>query len=258
MNRAERRRQEKEDDKRLKSGIDPESSDPEPIAAMARQMHALLETAKRDKNIDPPARFLHAKADATLQSVPVRVDCKKGCSHCCHAWVSATIPEVLFLAKLIRKRAAATLSDNVHRAHAATRDYDFAAREKHPQACPMLDQDLCSVYESRPVACRFAASADALKCFQALRQLSGGTIPTPMRHLKGRGVYNTAVVIALKHSGLPHHFYELNSALARALERADAESAWLSGEDVFFDVKRDPSDIWAGQTSRQLYKHAFG
>src|SRR5258705_8310111 len=146
MNRAERRRQDKDDDKRLKSGIDPESHDPQPTAAMARQMHALLETAKHDKNIEPVVRFLHAKVDATVQGGTIRVDCKKGCSHCCHAWVSATIPEVLFLAKLIRKRAAASLNDNVRRAHAATRDYDFVARGKHPQACPMLDQDLCSVY----------------------------------------------------------------------------------------------------------------
>ena len=38
----------------------------------------------------------------------------------------------------------------------------------------------------------------------------------------------------------------------------DAERAWLSGEDVFLDVRRDPNDIWAEQTSRLLYKHAFG
>src|SRR6185503_6440381 len=99
MNRSERRRQSKDDEKRLKTGIDPESSDPEPTAAMARHMHALLETAKRDKNVDPAVRFLHAKVDATRQTMSsMRVDCKKGCSHCCHAWVSATIPEVLFVA----------------------------------------------------------------------------------------------------------------------------------------------------------------
>src|SRR5262245_39323476 len=170
MNRAERRRQSKDDDRRLKSGIDPESSDPEPVAAMARHMHALLETAKRDKNIDAAVRFLHGKVDATLQSgAGVRLACKKGCSHCCHAWVSGTIPQWLLLAKLIRNQPATTLSDNVPRAHAETGAYDFATREKHPLACPMLAQDLCSVYESRPVACRFAASADALKCLRALR-----------------------------------------------------------------------------------------
>jgi len=49
----------------------------------------------------------------------------------------------------------------------------------------------------------------------------------------------------------------LRSTLARALERSDAESAWLGGEDVFFDVRRDPHDVSTDTLSRQLYKYAF-
>src|SRR5215471_17650134 len=259
MNRADRRRQIKDDEQRLKAGIDPDSRDPEPTAAMARQLHALLESAKHAKNIDPAVKFLHSKADATLKSGSgVALACKKGCAHCCHAWVSLTIPEALFVAKLIRKTRAQELEENVRRSHALTSGYDFAARERHPTPCPMLKEDLCSVYESRPLVCRFAASANALACMRSLRQLTGETIPTPMRHLKGRGVYNVATVIALRHAQLPHYFYEFNAALTRALERADAEAAWLGGEDVFLDVKRDPNDIWSEQTTRLVYQRAFG
>ncbi len=257
MNRVERRRRSKDDEKRLKDGIDPES--PEATAAMARLMNELFEVAKREKNIDPPVRFLQAKVDATLKALrEIRVDCKKGCAHCCRVWVSATVPEVLFIAKLLRKRGNAATVEKVRAAHQSTKDYDIQTRSRHVHQCPLLSEDICSIYEARPVACRFWASTNVMVCLRAFRQLSGENVPTPMRHLKSRGGYEMALVIALKHANLPHHYYEFNAALTRALEREDAESAWLGGEDVFFDVRRDPHDVSADLISRQLYKYAFG
>ena len=66
MNRAERRRQIKDDERQLRNGIEAESSDPAGTAAMTRLLSDLLETAKNDRNIEPPVKFLHAKVDATL------------------------------------------------------------------------------------------------------------------------------------------------------------------------------------------------
>ena len=66
MNRAERRRKSKDDERQLKGGIDADSSDPAGTAAMTRLMSELLETAKSERNIEPPVKFLHAKVDATL------------------------------------------------------------------------------------------------------------------------------------------------------------------------------------------------
>ena len=258
MNRAERRRKSKDDERQLKNGIEAESSDPAGTAAMTRIMSDLLETAKRDRNIEPPVRFLHAKVDATLHAMrTVRVDCKKGCAHCCRVWVSATIPEVLFIAKAMRRRSEAALAERVVATHRITSAYDFASRQRLYQQCPLLVDDLCSVYETRPVSCRFWASANVAACLRVFRQSSGETVPTPMSYLKGRGAYEIALSLALKHVGLPHYYYELNAALTRALERADAESAWLGGEDVFFDVRRDPHDVSTDMLSRQLYKFAF-
>ena len=257
-NRAERRRQIKDDEQKLKTGIDADSSDPAGTAAMTRLMSDLLESAKRDRNIEPPVRFLHSKVDATLHAMRnLRVDCKKGCAHCCRVWVSATIPEVLFIAKSLRRRNEVALADRVSSTHRITGAYDFISRQRLHQQCPLLSEDLCSVYETRPVACRFWASTNVAACLRVFRQSSGETVPTPMTHLKGRGAYEIALSLALKHVGLPHYYYELNAALARALERTDAEAAWLGGEDVFFDVRRDPHDVSTDTVSRQLYKFAF-
>jgi hypothetical protein len=258
MNRSERRRKSKDDERQLRNGIDADTSDPAGAAAMTRLMSDLLETAKQDRDIGPPVRFLHAKVDATLQSLrALRVDCKKGCAHCCRVWVSATIPEVLFIAKSIRRRNDVALGERVGAAHRVTGAHDFISRQRLHHQCPLLSDDLCSVYETRPVSCRFWASTNVAACLRVFRQSTGETVPTPMSHLKGRGAYEIALSLALKHVGLPHYYYELNAALTRALERVDAETAWLGGEDVFRDVRRDPHDVSTDALSRQLYKFAF-
>ena len=258
LNRAERRRKSKDDERQLRSGIDAVSSDPAGTAAMTRLLSEMLEDAKHARDIEPVVRFLHSKVDATLQGLRAqRVDCKKGCAHCCRVWVSATIPEVLFIAKSLRRRNENAIAERVDAAHRVTGPHDFASRQRLHQQCPLLADDLCSVYETRPVSCRFWASTNVMACLRVFRQASGETVPTPMSHLKGRGAYEIALSLALKHVGLPHYYYELNAALSRALERPDAESAWLAGEDVFFDVRRDPHDVSTDAVSRQLYKFAF-
>jgi len=257
MNRAERKRQAKLDEKLLQRGIDSASQDAEPIAAMARQLHGLLEGAREKANIDAPVRFLHSKVEATLEATrALPVACVKGCSHCCHSWVSAPAPEVLYIAKALR--AGMPQRARVASAFAATKNLDVLTRKRHPVACPLLEQDLCSLYGLRPMACRFAASGDAAICLRVFREASAEAIPSPVRNLRGRGAYQIALGVALRGAGLPHAYYELNAALNRALSRDDAEAAWLSGEDIFFDVQRDPSDILQHPQAAMIYSMAFG
>jgi len=259
MNRDERRRRAKDDEKLLARGIDPELNTPEPTAAMARQLHALFEHAKRDKNIDPPVRYLHSRIDATVDGIKrIPVACKKGCSHCCHIWVSATVPEVLFVAKALRRKGNAAVADKIKTAHLITKGFDFIARGQHPHPCALLENDVCSVYASRPRACRFAASADAAICARSYINLTSEDIPTPVLSVVGRNAYAIALTIALKHAQLPYHLYEFNAALARAIERDDAEREWLAGEDVFSDVRRDPNDVFSNSPAYLMYSHAFG
>ncbi len=259
---AARWRQAQSDEKLIARGIDPKSTDPEPTAAMARRLHALFETAKQNGNVDPPVKFLHAKVEQTIQDFGelfggVPLACKKGCSHCCRVWISATAPEVLSIAKMV-KSGEGDVIDRLATAHSHTKGLDFTARSRNPYPCPMLEHDLCSIYESRPQVCRLGASGDAQICARVFRNLSNEAIPTPHVYLMGKSAYSIALAIALKRSRLPHEAYELNAALVRALETEDAERVWLSGEDIFADVMRDPVDICANSRDAQLmFEHAF-
>jgi hypothetical protein len=257
MNRTDRKRQAKVDEKQLAHGVDPESSDPALIAAMARQMLRLFETAKSEKNIDPAVKFFHAKVEATLKGSTIPVACGKGCAHCCHSWVSVIAPEALFVAKQIRKKEGGDFVEKVKAAYRITGDLDSAARTRLAAPCPLLAADLCSVYQWRPAVCRFAASVSATACQRVLRLLAPETIPTPARNVRGRVAYEIAASIALVEAGLPHRYYEFNAALMRALERDDAEAAWLAGEDVFAGVRQDPTDTAATPNAQAIRRYAF-
>ncbi len=258
MNRAERKRQSKTDDLTLARGLDPLSRDPEPVAAMIRQLHGLFLRARRDKDIDPPVEYLHAKAEATLERLKeTKLACRKGCAHCCHVWVSVSAPEVLHVAKRLRRRGGLT-PDRVRAAQSLTGGYSFAVRALHPTPCPLLEREACSVYDIRPLSCRFTASPDDFACRRVMIDLAHEAVPVPKTHLTGRGGYELAIVIALKQCGLPHYLYEYNAALACALAHDNAEAAWLAGEDIFAQCRRDPNDVYTYPPVPQLQKLAFG
>lgn len=258
MNRADRKRQAKEDERKIAHGVDPRTQELDQPAALARLLHALFERAKREKNIDPPLRFLYARLGSTLsQTDDIKLACRKGCSHCCRTWVSVSAPEALFVAKLIGRRKDSGAAADVRAAHLATKDYNIVMRVKQPVPCPMLKDDACTVYDSRPLFCRGAVSTDAAACQRAFREFSREPLPVPAVFQNVRRIFGVVNVAALRHAGLPHQYYEYNAALERALSRDDAEAAWLSGEDVFAGVLRDPTDTGAHPDAERIYRSAF-
>src|SRR5262249_26844399 len=156
-----------------------------------------------DADISPPVKYLYAKADETIARLKdIKVACKKGCSHCCHVWVSASAPEILYVAKQIRRRVGA--ADRVRAAHAVTGGFTYSIRALHPNPCPMLNDDACSIYEHRPMACRFAASPDDFACRRVMIELVREPVKMAPWHMRGRGGYEMAMVIALHRAELPH------------------------------------------------------
>jgi hypothetical protein len=257
MNRAERRRQSKEDEKKLLAGIDPESRAAKPIVVMAQHLHGLFEKAKKSGRVEAPVRFLYDNVTATLAAKPIEVACARGCSHCCNGWVSSSAPEILFFARHARAKGEA-FAARLRAAHEATLAFSKEERPKHPHPCSALEDDACGLYTARPMACRLAVSLDAQACMRLFRLFEPGTIPTPMRNLKARELYELAIATALTHAGLSHRYYDLTGGLARVLEREDAEEAWLSGEDVFAGVPMDSIDIMSRSNAQLVYREAFG
>jgi Fe-S-cluster containining protein len=120
-----------------------------------------------------------AEVDAVFQKfesdMPELVKCGKGCSDCCHALFDITLAEALYLNhKFNEKFSGIERSEVLQRAdqadrqiHKLKRKVFKASQEGRPATeilnevararvrCPLLgDDDLCSLYESRPITCR--------------------------------------------------------------------------------------------------------
>lgn len=235
-------RQEKEDEIVLQEGINPKAAtaDPSAIIAMARRLHGKFEQAKAAQNVDDAVRYLYQKIEATIGAFQdVRIACGAGCSHCCVVSVTVSAPEALHVGKLVAAMGADTIA-RVRAAHDMTRQFDLAERDRHPHDCPMLQNHNCTIYESRPKACRQAASIDAEICARSHRNLSNEGVPSPAVYAASRTAYATALYAALAQAALEDSAYEFNAALVRVLDTPDAEQRWLAGEDIFAGVPREP------------------
>ena len=258
MNRADRRRQAKEDLKIAVGGIDIAGRRADQVCALMRVFHAHVVESQQRGSLTKLFAFVFDSLARTDRAGPKdMIQCSKGCSHCCHMWVSVSAPEALVLAARLRTEGR-DLAPILAKAK-LTQDMDFDARGRFVAPCPLLGDDHgCSVYDARPLACRTATSADADVCRRAYLELSDEDIPQPMFFLAERAAYAIAMKGAFRRTGLPTAAYELNSALTIALLTPDAERRWLQGEDIFLDVQQDPhGDPFDQPHNLHLYLEAF-
>jgi len=111
MNRAERRRQAREDRERIARGLETGRADPQALSAMMRVLFELIAEARDAGTVAPVMHFLHANMRAAERRAPGHLlACRRGCTYCCHTFVSARAPELLFAKGAIpsREREAAS------------------------------------------------------------------------------------------------------------------------------------------------------
>lgn len=260
MNRAERRRLERDEDKRLARGFDSRLPAGPQIVALMRALDRRLAVSIQRRSVSPLMEFLYSNMGAGSRLLgDVRIACGRGCSHCCHSWVDASAAEVLFAAKSMgpaqRLRAMAAVETMCE----STSGRGFDARAAMVTPCPLLEDHACSAYAARPIVCRSAVSADAPACARAYIELSGESIPVPTQwRALGQG-YAVALEAAALHAGLVPAAREWNESLRIALGDPTAEARWLGGEDVFAAAQRAAAagtfeaPAWAA-----VYREAFG
>jgi hypothetical protein len=259
MSRAERRRQQREDRKRIAQGLNVLARDGADVVALMRVLHDQVLQAMAERSVDPlMAFFCESLALTERRIADVKIACRKGCSHCCNIWVSATAPEAIFVVKSIAPLEKQHARDSVTAAHAVTGGNTSEERARISLPCPMLRQNICSVYASRPLMCRGAASSDVQICERAYVGHSGENILQPLSHVLMSTGYAVALAGALRHAGLAATSSEYNSALMLAFDDAGAESDWLSGRDILASLPRAPgSDVFEAEWNRKLYDEAF-
>jgi Fe-S-cluster containining protein len=244
----------------LSGGVDCLARDGRQIAALMRVLHDLTLTSIARRSVAPLMEFVLANMTASMDRFSdAPVACGRGCYFCCLTWVDATGAELLHLAASLDggRRAAAVAA--VGTALERTGGRSVRERERLVCACPMLVDKACSVYETRPLACRALAALDAGACERAFAGLSEEPISVPQPFILAGYGYRLALDGALRKAGLDYRPVELISGLAIALADPAAESEWLAGGDPFARAERPPpGDVFDDPNSRALYESAFG
>jgi Fe-S-cluster containining protein len=89
-----------------------------------------------------------------------QICCRDNCSGCCHLAVHATFPEAVAVASELSTQQAADLAAYVERIKKAHKDWSnlknyLKVHRRELGPCPFLNQqDSCSIYSLRPLACR--------------------------------------------------------------------------------------------------------
>lgn len=164
------------------------------------------------------------------------VACHKGCPSCCGLRVTALAPEVFMMAAFLRATAPALqrhgidLVQGLREADTATRGLDDVQRVALRRRCPFLVKGVCFIHRVRPLACRGHASHNKRACVEA----AAGRIdevPFSGPHRVVRLLVQSALQASLRTQGLAWGAYELNHALALALDDEHASADWLAGRD---------------------------
>jgi len=176
--------------------------------------------------------------DATMRRMPpasvgAELACKAGCTYCCHNVVMATAPEVFLAAGELRARHDAQFIAGV----AGRCDAVAATTGVRRNPCPLLHDNLCSVYAARPSVCRKHTSFSVDACI-ADYEGRGGNIPIRRFDQEIFECCAVALLLGMRlWDGRQGSVLELSGALRVVLDDPRAEQRWLAGEAVFAGVQ---------------------
>ena len=211
------------------------------IQANARHLALMLRDTATADRASRAAAFAESLLDANLRAhVTGVVECARGCDHCCKTYVSATIPEILNLARAVRGKAVKTA--RVNEAAAKSCSVQQYVREDIRLPCPILENRACSEYATRPLVCRAVMSKSLDTCLRIFELKTGEAFAAADNSASIRMYCLIILRVGLVLAGLPHQHVEMNHALAIALADETAEARWLAGEPVFAAVALDVGD----------------
>lgn len=185
-------------------------------------IHLAEELTAAHKENQPPASPIH---------------CRAGCSHCCHMRVHVTAPEALVIALFIRERFSQIEIDDLRlrliEADDITRGMTDEEHGRAGISCPLLLDDLCSVYDARPLECRGYVSMDVEACREASKDYEAWNVPMYFSQYSIFKNVQVGLLAALVGAGYNFELLELTAALRIALSTTDIAERWLAGENVF-------------------------
>jgi Fe-S-cluster containining protein len=212
----------------------PERPDNHAEAALQQQKATTLQALQVDRRrigVFRLAKQVQRGMSAAIDALPSKTQhaCAPGCFFCCYLPVDVLAPEAFLIAAHLRRtRSPAELAALVYQL-GSHGQHDFGMRP-----CVFLAQGCCSIYEVRPMVCRGYNSLSKERC-EAFYQDASIDLKGTKDRVAGRlaEAMQEGVIAGLQALGLDAHWYELASAVMRALETGDGPARWAQGEAVF-------------------------
>lgn len=200
---------------------------------------------------DLTVEMYEGTSHAIHESMRSNVAGDKSCSPAyCYSMIAVTPPEVIGISEHIRDtKLPEEIEDVLERALANTGKTPNMGQTDYAGAdirCPLLGaDDSCLAYAVRPIRCRRWCAWEQERETAGPSEPHGGTSKVADRdwhdhesrsHLVIEGA-EYGFCRGLQSAGLDGNLYELNSALATALQTDDAAAHWVNGDWVFEDCK---------------------
>lgn len=175
------------------------------------------------------------------------VACAKGCGSCCTLTVEVSADELFALVDYLDQSLDAAALEAL-KARAAANDavghgLEPLARHRKRLVCPVQDPETkaCLGHAARPNPCQGYISVSLPDCeadhIDPPRRVERPTMSGILTDLMGGSRDQV-----LSAAGMPTSRFELTAGLVAAWREPEAESRWLSGQDVFPEAKSyDPA-----------------
>ena len=194
-------------------------------------IHKLLKTGYRyiDNFLD---LFLQHSRNSNVPEA-----CTKGCSFCCSQSIFILPHEVWYLKEFIKNsftdKEKEEIRARIKARYKRTKNKNTKELANVKIKCALLRNDVCSVYDASPLACRIYLSKSADSCRQQLlgKSNEGQIAELYALPLKLGRMFNEGVVKFLTEKHLDVYEWTLESNLLKALNSTIEE--WLNSVPVF-------------------------
>ena len=191
------------------------------------------------ENLKAAIRAMYESVDGLLEAFLQRAgsdgkpaDCKKGCAFCCHQPVFALTHEMLYLKSFVELSLPDKQQGFIERAREKsllTLNKSLEEQQTIKSACPFLEDNSCSVYEARPMACRIYLSWSLRSCqkdFEGTGKLKDK--PELFEFpLQAGQMMNEGFVSCLKQLGLPSSELPMEQSYASLVTLDQNFESWI-------------------------------
>ena len=195
------------------------------------------------KSLNTATVHFYRRLDDTISGVTAHIEqavqCQQGCSYCCHFRVDVSANEVFAIVEHVHSTYTADqLEKLVEKATHNKSKLTMLTQAKRIVtniACPLLEDNVCSIYAMRPSMCRKMHSTQVEACQNSYDNPEDQKIENA-EHPVLSAITMTMLTAAregFSAQGLDKTIYDLNEVLIDALSDSKYKKRWLNGKKTF-------------------------